>query len=178
MRLPRQLRQAGPDEVVDVVAVRECEQRLAERGCVHRQQRSDLEQLEARVRSEHMVDDEDAARVRHADADRLADPRREQLRPRERARAQLVEIEIAVAELQQLGAELVLVGVEVLFDEAVLLQRPEQAVHGRLREPDAVSEVGEAEPPRVLAERLEDAHGTVDGLNCFHEAIVESRSTL
>ena len=135
---------------------------------MHRQQRADLEQLQARVGPEDVVHDEDAARVRHADADRLADAGREQLRPGERARAELVQVEIAVPELEELRAELVLVGVEVLFDEAVLLERPEQAVHRRLRQPDPVGEVGEAQPPRVLAERLQDAHGTVDGLNCLH----------
>jgi len=135
---------------------------------VHRQERADLEQLQARVRPKDVMDDEDASRVRDADAHRFADARREQLRPGERAGAELVQVEVAVSELEELRAELVLVGVEVLLDETVLLQRPEQAVHGRLREPHPVGEIGEAEPPGMLAERLENAHGTVDGLNCLH----------
>ena len=47
---------------------------------------------------------------------------------------QLVQIEVAVAEIEQLRAELVLVAVDVLLDEAVRLQRPQQAVDGALRE--------------------------------------------
>jgi len=135
---------------------------------MHRQKRADLEQLQARVRSKHVVDDQDAARVRDADADRLAHARREQLGPGERTRAQLVQVEIAVAELEQLRAELILVGVEVLLHEAVFLERPEQAVDRGLREPDAVGEVGEAEPPRMLAEGLQDADSPINGLNCLH----------
>jgi hypothetical protein len=81
VRLSCQLGKARPDDVVDVVVVRVREQRLPERRRMHRQQRSDLEQLQARVRPE----DVDAAGVRDTDADGLADPRREQLRPGERA---------------------------------------------------------------------------------------------
>jgi hypothetical protein len=135
---------------------------------VHREQGTDFEQLQARVRPEDVMDDEDAARVGDTHAHRLADPRREELRPRERPRTQLVQVEVAIAELEQLWAELILVGIEVLLDETVLLQRPEQAVNGGLGEPDAIGEVGQAEPPGMLAERLQDAHGTVDGLNCLH----------
>ena len=36
----------------------------------------------------------------------------------DRARPQLVQVEVGVAEMQQAGAELVLVGVAVLLDEA------------------------------------------------------------
>jgi hypothetical protein len=133
-----------------------------------RQQGADLEHLQARVGAEDVVDDEHAAGMGDADADRLADACREELGPRKGAGAQLVQVEVAVPELEQLGAQLVLVGVEVLLDESVLLQRPEQAVDGRLREADAIGEVREAEPPGMLAERLEDAHGPIDGLNRLH----------
>ncbi len=114
------------------------------------------------------MDDEHAAPVRHPDADGLADARCEQLRPCERPRAQLVQVEVAVSELEQLRTELVLVGVEVLLDEPVLLERPEQAVDRGLRQPDAVGEIGEAEPPRMLAEGLQDADCPVYGLNRLH----------
>jgi hypothetical protein len=53
----------------------------------------------------------------------------------------------------------------MLLDEAVFLQRAQQPVHGRLRQPDAVGEVAEAEAARMLPECLEDADGAVDGLN-------------
>jgi len=163
--VPGELRQVPAHYVVDVVVVRVCEQRLAERGRVQWQQRSHLEHLEARVRAKHVMDDEDAVAVGHPDADGLADARREQLRPCERARPQLVQVEVAVAELEELGAELVLVRVEVLLDEPVLLQGPEQAVHGRLRESHPVGEITEAETAGMLAERLEDADRPVHGLN-------------
>jgi hypothetical protein len=112
-----------------------------------------------------VVNHEQALAVGDADADRLADPRREQLRPGERARTKLVEIEVAVPELEQLRAELVLVGVEVLLDEAVLLQGSEQPVNGRLRQADPVGEIAQAEAARMLSERLQDPHRAVDRLN-------------
>jgi hypothetical protein len=160
-----QLRQATGDDVLDRVLVEVREHRFPERGRVQRQERTDLEHLQARVRPEDVVDDEHALPVGDADADRLADPGREQLRPGERARPQLVQVQVAVPELEQLRAELVLVGVEVLLDEPVLLQGAEQAVDGGLREPDTVGEIAQAEAPRVLAERLQDPHGAVDRLN-------------
>jgi hypothetical protein len=140
---------------------------LAEGGRVQREERADLEHLQARVRSEDVVDDEHAVAVGHSDADRLPDPRRQQLGPRERPRSQLVQVEVAVPELEQLRAELVLVGVEVLLDEAVLLERAQQAVDGGLGEADAVGEVAQAEPTRVLPERLQDPDCPVDRLNCL-----------
>ena len=83
----------------------------------------------------------------------------------ERARPQLVDVEVGVAELQQRGAELVLAGVAVLLDEAVRLQRLQQPVDGGRGEPEAVGELGHAEPPGPARERLEDARGAVDGLD-------------
>ena len=63
------------------------------------------------------------------------------------------------------AAELVLVGVAVLLDEAVRLERLEQAVDGRARQPELVGELRDAEPPRTGRERLEDARGAVDRLD-------------
>jgi hypothetical protein len=160
-----QLRKAVGHDLVDRLVLEIREHGLAQGRRMQGQESADLEDLQAGVRPEDVMDDEHAVTVRHADADRLADPCREQLRPRERSRPQLVQVEIAVAELEQLRAELVLVGVEVLLDEAVLLQGPEQAVDGRLREPDAVGEIAQAEAPRMLSERLQDPHGAVDRLN-------------
>jgi len=163
--VPGQLREPAGDDLIDLFVVEVREHCFAERGRVQRQERTHLEHLQARVRPEDVMDDEHALAVGDADADRLADPRGEQLRPRERARPQLVEVEVAVPELEQLRAELVLVGVEVLLDEAVLLEGAEQTVDGRLCEPDAVGEIAQAEAPRMLSERLQDPHRAVDRLN-------------
>jgi hypothetical protein len=160
-----QLRQAAGDDVLDRVFVEIREHGLAERRRVQRQERADLEHLQARVRPEDVVHDEHAFAVGGADADRFTDTGCEHLRPGERARPQLVEVEVAVPELQQLRAELVLIGVEVLLDETVLLKSPEQAVNRRLREPDTFGDVAQAEPTRMLSERLQDPHGAVDRLN-------------
>jgi len=134
---------------------------------VQRQDRAHLEHLQARVRPEDVVDDERPIAVRHGDAHRLADPRREELRPCERARAQLVQVEIAVPELEELWAELVLVRVEVLLDEPVLLERSQEAVDRRLRQPDPVREVAQAEAAGMLAQGFENTDRPVHGLNRF-----------
>ena len=80
---------------------------------------ADLEDLERGVGPEDVVDDGDRRAVQDADAHGGAGAGGEPLGVHERARAQLVEVEVGVAELQQPGAELVLVRVAVLLDEAV-----------------------------------------------------------
>ena len=79
-----------------------------------------------------------------------------------RAPAQLVEVEVGVAELQQAGAELVLVGVAVLLDEAVRLQRLQQAVDGRAGEPSrsASSLTPSRRGPAASALRMRAARST------------------
>ena len=139
------------------------ERRLAERGRVQRQHRADLEDLEGGVGPEDVVDDERAVAVENArrepppasatasSSDHASD-----------ARAQLVQVEVAVAEVQQLGAELVLVAVRVLLDEAVRLQRAQEPVHRALREAEPRRELADAEPAGAAAQGLQDANRTVD----------------
>jgi hypothetical protein len=82
---------------------------------------------------------------KHADAHCLAGARREELRPGERAGAQLTQVEVPVRELQELRAELVLVAVRVLLNEPVVVQRPQQAVHGGFCEAEPLRELAHAE---------------------------------
>ena len=133
-RATREFRQPRVDDVAALVLADVCEHSLPERGGVHRQHRADLEDLERCVRPENVVHNEHAVAMRDTDANRLARARREQLGPGERARAQLVEVEVAVRQLQELGAELVLVAVRVLLDEPVVVQGAEQPVDGALRQ--------------------------------------------
>ena len=51
----------------------------------------------------------------------------------DRTAAQLVQVEVRVAELKQAGAELVLVGVAVLLHETVRRKRLQEAVDSRAR---------------------------------------------
>ena len=67
--------------------------------------------------------------------------------------------------MQQPRAELVLVGVAVLLDEAVRRERLQEAVHRRAREAELVGELADAEPPRTARQRLQDARRAVDGLD-------------
>ena len=87
--------------------------------------------------------------MERADPHRLVRAYGQQLRPRQRARAEVVEVEVAVGELEELRAELVLVAVGVLLDEAVRLERAQKAVHGALREAEPVRELADAEPARA-----------------------------
>ena len=126
----------------------------------------DLEDLERRVGPEDVVHDDDASApcitpTRTAASRALGEP----LGVDDRAAAQLVEVEVGVAELQQAGAELVLVGVAVLLDEAVRLQRLQQAVDRGARQLEPVGELADAEPPRAAGQRLQDARGAVDRLD-------------
>ena len=88
------------------------------------------------------MDHDDARAVHHADAHRGVGARGEPLGVDERAAAQLVEVEVGVAELQQAGAELVLARVAVLLDEAVRLKGLQQTVdRGRGRPSASASSV-------------------------------------
>ena len=87
--------------------------------------------------------------------------------------------------MQQAGAELVLVGIAVLLDEAVRLQGLQQPVDGRARHAELVGELRDAEAPRARRERLQDPRRAVDGLDrapraagerSFAFGIVESAS--
>ena len=130
-----------------------------------RQLRADLEDLQRGVRPEDVVDDDDAGAVQDADADGGVGARGQPLGVDDRAAAQLVEVEVGVAELEQAGAELVLVGVAVLLDEAVRLQRLQQAVDRGRAKLEPVGELADAEAARPARERLQDARRAVDGLD-------------
>ncbi len=92
---------------------------------------SDLEHLKGGVRAEHVMDDDYARAMHDTDPDRGRGALGEALGMDDRAAAELVEIEVRVAEMQEPGAELVLLGLVILLDEPVRLQRLEQAVDGR-----------------------------------------------
>ena len=85
--------------------------------------------------------------------------------PGERAAAQLVDVQVDVPELEQRGAELVLAALGLLLDEAFLLERLEQPVHRALGEPEALRQLGHAEPARAAAQRLQDRCCSLDGLD-------------
>jgi hypothetical protein len=123
------------------------------------------------------MNDEYGIAVRYSDPDGLAGSSCEQLRPRERPGAQLIEIEVAVRELEQLRPELILVTVRVLLHEPMVMQRAEEPVDRALRKAEAVRELADAEPPGARGEGPEDPGGTIDGLN-HRDSIVEWRSAL
>ena len=126
---------------------------------------ADLEHLEDGVGPEHVVHDDHGGAVQDTDAHGGLRARRQALRVHERARPQLVVVEIGVAQMQQAGAELVLVRVAVLLDEAVRLQGLQQAVDGRAGHPELVGELRHAEAPRPRGEGLEDPRRAIDGLD-------------
>ena len=90
----------------------------------------DLRDLQRGAGAEDVVDDHDGRRVHHAHAHCGVGSLRQPLGVDDRARAQLVQVEVGVPQLEQAGAELVLVRVSARPDEAVRLERLEQAVDG------------------------------------------------
>jgi hypothetical protein len=126
---------------------------------------ADLEDLQRLVRTEDVVHHDHARPVHHADSNRGVGALGQSLCGDERPRAQLVEVQVGVSELQQPGPELVLPRPAVLLDEAMGLQRLQQAVHGGRRQLESQSQLGHAEAPRTSRERLEDASCAVDRLD-------------
>ena len=126
---------------------------------------ADLEDPEGGVRPEYVVHDHDAGAVHHADAHGGTCPRREVVGIGDRARAQLVQVEVRVPQLQQAGTELIFVRVPVLLNKAMRLERLEQTVHSRPSQAEAVRQLADAEAPRAACECFQDRCGAVDGLN-------------
>src|SRR6188472_3106711 len=119
---------------------------------MQREHLADLEDLQSRVGPKDVMHDQDALAVKRPHTHGLVRSHREKLRPRERARAEVVQVEVAVAELKELGAELILVAVRMLLDEPVGLERPEQAVDGSLGEPEALRKLAYTEASRACGE--------------------------
>ncbi len=120
---------------------------------MQRLHRADLEHLAAVVGAEDVVDDEDALLVEDAEINALAGGPGQVVGPHEGAGAQLVDVQVAVAQPQQLGAQLIAARGGVLLDEALLLQRAQDAVRRALREPQRRGHVGQAEPPLPTGEQ-------------------------
>src|SRR4029453_8812720 len=97
--------------------------------------------------------------------DPLAAPLGQRVGPHERPRSELVMVEEGVSELQELGAEAILAGLGVLLDQVLSLERPQEAMHCRLRQPDPLGHLPHAQPRGAGRERLEDPGRAVDGLD-------------
>jgi hypothetical protein len=152
-RSARQLGQRLCREVVDDGLGGIGEDGLAERARVDRELGADLEDLQCLVRTEDVMHHDHARAVHHAHSDRGVGALGEPLGWDERPRAQLVEVEVGVSELQQSRPELVLARRAVLLDEAVGLQGLEHPVHGGQRQleplgqPSILYGTGELERP-------------------------------
>src|SRR5437588_7458058 len=83
----------------------------------------------------------------------------------ERTSPQLIEVEIGVAELQETRAELVLVRVAVLLDEAVGLQGLEQPVHRRARHSQTAGDLAHPQPAWAAGQDLQDSRRAIDRLD-------------
>ncbi len=121
---------------------------------MQRQLGADLEDLKRGVGTEDVVHDHDTRAVHDAHAHRGVGAGGQALGVDERPGPQLVEIEVRVSELEQTGAELVLVRVAVLLDEAVGLERLQQAVHGWPGEAEPIRDLADAQSPRSAGEDL------------------------
>ena len=132
---------------------------------MQRKLEADLEHPECRVRAENVVHDHHARAVHDADPNRGARPGGEVVGVGDRARTQLVQVEVGVAKLKQARAELVLVGMAVLLDETVGLERLQQAVDSRPGEAEPVGQLADAEAPWTAGEGLQDRRRPVDRLD-------------
>jgi hypothetical protein len=71
---------------------------------VQRQERADLEDLQARVGTEDVMDDEDPVAVERTDANGLVRAPGQRFRVGERPRAELAQVKVAIRELEELSA--------------------------------------------------------------------------
>ena len=93
-----------------------------------------------------MVDDQDEVLVQRADPDALTGLRGQRLSPGDRSAAKLVPVEIARADVEQGGTELILARVAVLLDEPDGFESAQNPVHGPPRELELIGQVGYSPP--------------------------------
>ena len=67
--------------------------------------------------------------------------------------------------MQEARAKLVLLGLGVLFDEPVRLQRLEQSVHGRAGDRETIRQLAHAKAPRSAGKRAKDPRSAINGLD-------------
>jgi hypothetical protein len=82
--------------------------------------------------------------VHNADPDRGPAATRQAVSLSDRAGAKLVQVEVGVTELEQTWSKLVLVGVAILLDEAVGLERLKEAMNRRPRQAEPIGELAHA----------------------------------
>jgi hypothetical protein len=141
------------------------EQHLAQRGGVRREQRAHVERLEGVVGPEDVVHDQHLAFQQRADPHGLATAGGQRVGPVDGAGAQLVDVEVAGAEVQQRRPELVLARGLVLLDEADVLERADDAVRGALRQVQGAGDLEQPEPSRAAGEEPKDGGCASDGLH-------------
>ena len=90
----------------------------------------------------------------------------------DRARPQLVDVEIRVPELEQARPQLVFLRDLVLFDKPLSEQGLQETVHGRAREAESPGQFADTQPPRTAREGLEDSGGSIDGLDCRRSPVI------
>ena len=132
---------------------------------MRRQLSSHLRDLQSGVRPEDVMHHDHRRSVHHPHAHGRIRPLGETLGVHDRAAAQLVQVEVRIAELKQAGAELVLVRIAVLLDEAVRLERLQKPVDGGSCEPQPIGELAHSKPPRATPQGLQDAGRAVDRLD-------------
>jgi len=153
------------------------EEDLAERRGVRGEQRAHLQGLAAVVGPEDVMDHEHAVLMQRPDADAFVRARGQRVGPVQGARAQLVPVQIAGAHVQQGRAELVLPRLGVLLDEPDVHERPQDPVHGRLRQAQLTGEIGDSQSRRAAREQPQDCGRTLDGLDrLWHRFAVLNRA--
>jgi hypothetical protein len=157
--------QRGRHQGVDLPGGHRRHDRLAECARVPRDRRADLEDLHGVVRPELVVHHHHGVVHQHRHPDRLVDLAGQRTGPQHRTGPQLGAGQVGVAELQHAGAERVAAGRDVLADQAALLQRAQQAVHGRLGQVQPGADLGHAEGGAARAELVQDPRRAVDRLD-------------
>jgi hypothetical protein len=123
-----------------------------------------------------VVHDQHALLVQDAQVDGLPAGARQIVRPHQGAGPQLVHVQVAVAQAQQLRAQLVAPGRRVLLDEALGLQRAQDAVGRALGQADGGGDVREAQAPLTAREEPEHRRGPFERLDvaCHRKALPPS----
>nr|BFE69736.1 hypothetical protein GCM10020092_030370 [Actinoplanes digitatis] len=129
------------------------------------EQAARVHRLRGVIGPEHVVHHHHAPVAQRADADLLAAAGGQRVRPVERPRSQLVDVEPAGAELEQAAAEPVAGGPGIALDETDVFERTQDALRGRLGETERVRDLLHFQPVRTGRQQPEHGRRAFDGLD-------------
>ena len=127
-----------------------------------RKLRSDLKHLKDGVWTKHVMDYDYHRAMHDPDPDRRRGALGEPLGMDDRTASEFVEVQVRVSEMKEPGSQLILLGLVILLDEAVRLQRLQQAVNSWACDLQPVGQFAHTKPSGSTCQGAKDPSSTIN----------------